>query len=314
MGAEQSCLFPDEILLMLFERMTQQDRLQLKRAYPVLADVIKDQSLKVRLTEAEVDMTLTDMEEIVNPLGKKLEVTLDYTDCLLRKTRLTNNIINCMSCLEEIILKKCTIPIAICTCDEGIGCVMEELFARVPKVVLDECDKMTSASHNHMDPKWVWFYWSQNLAKHVFNSKSQSPLQELTFLNTLPVLDSWQLMEYTGLVREGLLDFESGLLVEIEDKQGEVMNMTSVMHPNGKYLLRSCVNVFYQVMGWSLPLLNGLLSPLTFLGLPTPPKTVKQIKVWIEQAKIKSVRIKEDFDMGRFRNELFCLSSNLKCF
>ncbi len=178
------------------------------------------------------------------------------------------------------------------------------MFARVPKVILDECDNMRTARHKHMDPKLVWFYWSQNLARHVSNHWSVSTLKKVTFLNTLPVLDSWQLMEYTTLVRDDLLDFESELPnIELENLQGEVMNVTSIIYPNHLVALRACVSAFYHVMEWLLPAAREL-SAETFLGLSTPPKTVRQITVTIADSRINGIKITEDFDMDNFKEEL----------
>ncbi len=308
------CLLPKEVILKILDPLTLQERLDFILAYPKHEELGRDFSLKTEIVDSNIEISQVNLLKVLGPQQKHLKISLNYTDIFGAKRVLTIDAINYMCNLKEVKLKNCKINDWCCSCDymKKQNCFINSLLTRVERLTFDSC---TLLSRNqrfmelHRKIRWRdWYMFLSFYENHVFNKASE--LKEVTFLNTLPMLDYWDLMRI-------IMDFKSfsneqKVCVEVVNLEGEsfILSKLATQHAlssvHGEFLpvyVHSCASAFYKAMEPPRPNISEVSPGIYNFFDNLAIRTLKKVDVKISETRIIHLRITDDFDMDRLKTE-----------
>ncbi len=310
-GLSRFDIFPDELILKVMGFLSVTERLQFAAAYPQFQEFRWDLSLfKKTLTVADASKNLQSLLEVLDPNGTAIKISLGHnkTRQFLRPLLILDTFA-IMQHLQEVTLTECQVYIGTCTCRHNLVCNKQCLFMRTlltrPKVLnLHNCNHTYPKSRNSSltVPERIWQDWAWLFDRYIDGENQARQLQEITLLNTLPIVEFQQMSQAWSASWTGLI---GRIPIEVENLEGEVLNLTKIMRLDSPFrchsMIRVCHRAIYKTMGWSKLLRDRKNIHHNDLGTGI---TFRKVRIRIGETGIAGVRLTEDFDVGELKREL----------
>ncbi len=308
---------PLEIVTEVMTNLTLKERLSFMSAYPKFNDLGQMSTLKTRtITGSSAKMSKEELNSVLDHNGKTIKVSLDNSDALFRTTLLLD-VFNLMPQLEDITLNRCHLLfhecIYMCPPERVTSCkthcwFWHKLLTSAKAITFQSC------TQSQEDASFAWEAWIAIFERYVFGEGSESSLSQVTFSNTLSVLDLCELTFcFRVWVSADEFSFQKEPIpLEVENFKDEIQkNGTIPLEPqldnlNYDRSLKMGIKALYKTMAWPCEL-DG--DPDPWLHPLAPVKLChgglcSKIKFWLDGSGIRRIRITEDFDMSKLRSEL----------
>ncbi len=318
----QECLshfdvLPLEIVTEIMTNLTVKERLSFMSAYPKFNELGQVSTLKTRtITQSSAKMNTKELKSVLDHNGKEIKVSLDKSDALFRTTLLLD-VFHLMPQLEDITLNSCHLLfhtcIKMCPPEWVTSCrthcwFWHKLLTSAKAITFQSC------TQSEEDASLAWEAWIAIFERYIFGEGSESTLREVTFSNTLSVVDLCELtLCFRAWVSWEVFSFQKEPIpLEVENLEGEILEIGTIpLEPqldnlNYDRSLKMGIKALYRTMSWPCELDN---DPDPWLHLLAPVKSYHgrlctKIKFWLDGSGIRRIRITENFNMSKLRSEL----------
>ncbi len=300
---------PNEMLVKLFERLTLTQRLSLIQAYPKLKDFGQSETLKKRvITTFDAFLNDQELSLVLNQEGTEIELFLDHF-LVMPSIGMILNISRLMPNLREITLSKCQLHTVMCSCQlecpsnyHTKASLFWEELTNVEVLNFNRCTLKYAHFEPDMDNLMDWQRWSKFLKHFILKSPSDK-LQEVTFCDTFPIVDYWQVMTCIRMGSCSLDQPDIDMSIEVENMNGESLDIAKILYPNmpgGKANIRLWKNTSIV---FRLEALHRMIKrPDDILHLA--PKRFNKVQV----KKGRVIKFVDNFDLDRLRRQLLLAS------